>query len=476
MSVGKVFLVGAGPGDHKLITVKGLELLQKADVVVHDRLAHPKLLRQVKPEAKLIYCGKDAEKHTLSQEEINRVLVQEAKQGRVVVRLKGGDPCIFGRVGEEAEECVKNGIPFEIVPGITSGIAAPAYAGIPLTHRDYNASVAIITGHRCAKNEVKGVDWEKVSGMETIVIYMGVKNLHFICQQLVQYGKDPHTPVALVRWGTTGEQETLVGDIDNIVQKVKEAQFTAPAIIVVGEVVRLRQQLNWFEKKILLGKNILLIDAPYHDDIYASRLEEWGADVRRVPAFQLSPIQGAQWSELASRIGQFNWVVVANQTEAQYLFKFMKKQKKDIRELKAEILVYGEDTAAYMEEMGIIPKIVLDQEPLEPSALPYFLKLDGPAELLLLDQGGNGLFWTDVIQDLTIHRTSLYERKYMDAHLVGQIVQREKVDLAILTVPQAASYFTDVLGKLELVKMYDEQNWTEEYLLQQLSKKIMSLH
>ncbi|MDQ0339990.1 uroporphyrin-III C-methyltransferase/uroporphyrinogen III methyltransferase/synthase [Caldalkalibacillus uzonensis] len=252
---GKVYLVGAGPGDPELITVKGAKLLQLADVIVYDRLVNMELLRYAKPGTELIFCGKSPERHTMPQEEINRVLVFHAQQGKTVVRLKGGDPSIFGRVGEEAAYCAKHGISFEIVPGITSGVAAPAYAGIPLTHRDLSSSVAIVTGHKRVDGEGDPVRWDQLAtSVQTLVIYMGVGNLPFIREQLLAHGRPSDTPVALVRWGTLAKQETLVGTLDNIVEQVQKAKFKSPAIIVVGEVVRLREQLAWFESKQTAGE------------------------------------------------------------------------------------------------------------------------------------------------------------------------------------------------------------------------------
>jgi uroporphyrin-III C-methyltransferase len=248
---GKVYLVGAGPGDPKLITVRGLELLQSADVIVYDRLASPKLLQYAKEGAELIYCGKEASHHSLSQDEINEVIVRKAKEGKRIVRLKGGDPFVFGRGGEEAEACISAGIAYEVVPGVTSGIAAPAYAGIPVTHRNYSSSFAIVTGHKAKEKQESGIAWEKLAtAVDTLVFYMGVSNLPDIVKNLRKYGRAKETPVALVRWGTCEEQETLVGTLDTIVEQVQQARFGSPAVIVVGEVVRLREQLAWYEQQL----------------------------------------------------------------------------------------------------------------------------------------------------------------------------------------------------------------------------------
>lgn len=249
---GKVYLVGAGPGDPDLITVRGKELLERAECVVYDRLVNKDLLRYVPMQAEKLYCGKWSGFHSMKQEDIQAALVDRAKQGKVVVRLKGGDPSIFGRVGEEAELCVEEGIPFEIVPGISSGIAAPAYAGIPLTHRDYGSSVAFVTGHACAKNSgaAPGVQWKDLAtGVDTIVIYMGVKNLPKIQQELLLHGRDGDTPVAFIQEGTTAAQTTHITTLEEAVKKAEEVSLTSPAIIMIGNVVKLHHKLSWYENK-----------------------------------------------------------------------------------------------------------------------------------------------------------------------------------------------------------------------------------
>jgi uroporphyrin-III C-methyltransferase len=247
--MGKVYLVGAGPGDPKLITVKGLECIQEADVIVYDRLVNVKLLDYAKKKAELIYCGKKPNQHHLIQERINHILIEKALEGKIVTRLKGGDPCVFGRVGEEAEELVKHHIRYEIVPGITSGIAAPAYAGIPVTHRNHASSFAIVTGHgRDDKGEDR-INWEALSkGIDTIAFYMGVGNLKYICEQLMKHGKANDTPVAIIEWGTTEKQRTVTGILKTIEEEAIKHQVKHPAVILVGQVVSLREKLQWFEE------------------------------------------------------------------------------------------------------------------------------------------------------------------------------------------------------------------------------------
>lgn len=248
---GKVLLVGAGPGDPDLITVKGLRSIEQADVILYDRLVNPELLSYAKAGAQLVYCGKLPHYHTMKQETINHFLVKYAKKGLQVVRLKGGDPFVFGRGGEEAEACANQGIPFEIIPGITSGIAASAYAGIPVTHRSLSRSFAMITGHQVG-DKVAEQQWAHlVNGVDTLCIYMGVSGLATIVNKLIEHGKPRQTPIALIHWGTYQDQRTVVGTLETIEELVRNSEISNPSMIVIGEVVRLHEKLNWFQDEIL---------------------------------------------------------------------------------------------------------------------------------------------------------------------------------------------------------------------------------
>ncbi|WP_425335415.1 uroporphyrinogen-III C-methyltransferase [Salipaludibacillus daqingensis] len=248
---GEVYFVGAGPGDPKLLTLRGAELLQEADVIVYDRLVNVELLKHAKQGADLIYCGKQPEVKCISQDEINDILVFHGKRGLKVVRLKGGDSAVFGRVGEEAAACRQHGLSFEIVPGITSGIAAPAYAGIPLTHRELSSSFAVVTAHRRKDGRKDEIHWEGLAtGVDTLVFYMGVKQIQIIQEKLILHGRSPSTPIAIIQWGTCDVQKTVTGELATIVEDLKTNTIASPAIIVVGEVVRLRDELAWFEAKL----------------------------------------------------------------------------------------------------------------------------------------------------------------------------------------------------------------------------------
>lgn len=250
MEYGKVYIVGAGPGNPKLLTLRALEVLREADLIIYDRLVGEEILKLIPEGAEKIYAGKSPREHMLTQEEINRLMVKAAMEGKIVVRLKGGDPFLFGRGGEEAEFLAANNIPFEIIPGVSSALAVPAYAGIPVTHRNYSSSVAIVTGSQAA-DATRRVNWRKLSeAVDTIVVLMGLENLADIVRSLLDAGLKPETPTAIIEWGTTDKQRTLIGQLSNIAEKAKRYSFTSPSIIVIGEVVKLGWRLTWFKKPL----------------------------------------------------------------------------------------------------------------------------------------------------------------------------------------------------------------------------------
>jgi len=246
MSVGTVYLVGAGPGDPGLLTIRGLELLRRAEVVIFDRLVNPVLLEEAPPRALRIFAGKRTDTHSLPQEQINALMIAHARRGRWVIRLKGGDPFVFGRGGEEAEALADAGVPFEVVPGVSSAVAVPAYAGIPLTHRRLSSSFAVLTGHEDASKDEPAVDWERLAtAVDTLVILMGARSLPKIVERLLAHGRSSETPVALIRWGTTEAQETIIGTLADILDKARALQ--PPVVAVIGNVVSVRDRLRWFD-------------------------------------------------------------------------------------------------------------------------------------------------------------------------------------------------------------------------------------
>jgi uroporphyrin-III C-methyltransferase len=357
MGTGKVLLVGAGPGDVGLMTIKGLEAIKKAEVILYDRLANPKLLEFAPSGCELIYCGKLPDRHILRQEHINDLLVQKALEGKSVVRLKGGDPGVFGRVGEEAAALAQYEIPFEIVPGVTSGIAAPLYAGIPVTHREYAESFAVVTAHDKSQDGKPKLDWEGLArGVDTIAFYMGVGNLPFICENLMKYGKPASTPVILIQWGTFGRQKTLQGTLEDISAKVVEAKFRNPSIILVGGVVSLREKISWFEKKPLHGRQILLARTGDCASELAKELSENGADVIEFPKWKRVPVPVNQ--DVLAKISDYQRILFSSPENVDEFFKALKEDTVDIRKITADLFGVSIKTIRALEERGFVPKLM----------------------------------------------------------------------------------------------------------------------
>lgn len=335
MAQGYVYLVGAGPGDPKLITVKGAQCIAKADVLIYDRLASHRLLALARHDCELIYVGKSPERHTLCQEQINTLLVQKGEEGKIVTRLKGGDPFVFGRGGEEAEELVKAEIPFEIVPGVTSAISVPAYAGIPVTHRDLTSSFAVITGHEDPTKNSSALDWEHLATTHgTLIFLMGMENLALIAFKLMENGRSPSTPVGIIQWGTRPEQRVLTGKLQNIAELAENEGFTNPAIIIVGEVVQLREQLQWFEKRPLFGQRVIVTRARHQASVLSSAIEELGGDAYEFPAVEVAvPSDPDRLIEIIKDLKQFQWIIFTSVNGVEEFFKVFRQQDMDIRDL-----------------------------------------------------------------------------------------------------------------------------------------------
>jgi uroporphyrinogen III methyltransferase/synthase len=358
---GKIFLIGAGPGDPGLITLKAMECIKNADVVVYDYLASPALLEYANDNAEIIYVGKKGGDHTLSQDGINDLLINKAKQGLNVARLKGGDPFIFGRGGEEAELISDNNIPFEIIPGVTSAIAAPAYAGIPLTHREHASSVSIITGHEDPTKKDSSIEWRSFAqSSSTLVFLMGVKNLPGIVENLQKHGKDPKTPVALVRWGTTSRHKTVTGILENIVDKVKQAGLKSPSIIIIGSVVTLKDKLNWFENLPLLGKKIVVTRARAQASDLIALLRKYGAECIEIPTIKINPSKDIQpLIESIDRIDSYDWVIFTSVNGVKFFFDTLYAQNKDVRVLgHLKFACIGPVTKEKLKEYGIVSDVL----------------------------------------------------------------------------------------------------------------------
>ncbi len=353
---GKVYLVGAGPGDAGLITARGLECIQLAEVIVYDNLVNPSLLKHARPDAEIIFAGKTSKQHTLTQDEINALLVEKAREGKVVTRLKGGDPFVFGRGGEEAEELRKAGFTFEIVPGISSSIAAPAYAGIPVTHRAVATAFMVITGHEDPTKGETQVDWAGVAKFfGTRVILMGVERIGTIAEELIRHGASPETPVAMVRWGTTGRQQTIQGTLATIADVASKADFKPPAVTVVGKVVRLRENLNWFEQRPLFGRRIVVTRSREQASELVRQLGELGADVLEIPTIRIKPPQSlAPLREAVEGLGEYDWLVFTSPNGVDAFFREFFVRHKDIREMgPLKIAAIGAVTTQKLAELHL---------------------------------------------------------------------------------------------------------------------------
>jgi uroporphyrinogen III methyltransferase/synthase len=356
MKSGRVYLVGAGPGDPGLITVKGREYLEKADIIVYDRLLDESLLAHAGRDAEKIYVGKASPEHTMSQTEINRLLVQKAKEGKNVVRLKGGDPFVLGRGGEEAKELAKNRITFEVVPGVTSAIAVPAYAGIPVTHRNLASSFAVVTGHEDPAKAGSSINWEKLAtGVDTLVFLMGVQNMPEIVAKLLEHGRSGDTPVAMIKDGTRPQQRTVVGTLRDIIGLMKETALAPPAIFIVGEVVKLRETIRWFENRPLFGKRILVTRARQQAGILSKLLAERGALPVALPAITIQPIPDNQKLKQAIlNLANYQWIVFTSVNGVEAFFDELRASKLDVRALHGlNIAAIGPATGKALEANGI---------------------------------------------------------------------------------------------------------------------------
>ena len=361
---GIVYLVGAGPGDAGLLTMRGAELLARADVVVYDALVNPDLLRLVPREAEIIYGGKRSREHAIPQDELNHLLISKAREGKTVVRLKGGDPYIFGRGGEEAEELADADIPFEVVPGVSSIVAGPNYAGIPLTHREHCSGFTVVTGHEDPTKEESSLDMEQLSKTPgTKVILMGVERIRQLAESLVSHGMSSETPVGMVRWGTTGQQESIDGTLGTIADMVEEQQFKAPAVTIIGDVVKLRSKLNWFEKRALFGQRIVVTRTREQASELSRQLLELGAEVLEIPTIRIVPPDEKQ--DLADAIlglGEYDWLIFTSPNGVTTFFDYFFKTFDDLRDIGGvRIAAVGPATAAKLQELHLKVDLMPEQ-------------------------------------------------------------------------------------------------------------------
>jgi uroporphyrinogen III methyltransferase/synthase len=462
IKTGFVYLVGAGPGDPGLITVKGRDRIASADVVLYDYLANTTLLQYASRDAELIYAGKVGGAHNREQWQINEMLVNKALAGNIVVRLKGGDPFVFGRGGEECEALVEAGIPFEIVPGITSGIAAPAYAGIPLTHRDYTTSVAFVTGHESQGKEASEIDWDRLSlGSGTLVFYMGIKNLHQITENLLARGRAPETPVALIRWGTRPDQEVLTGTLADIAAKARKTAFKPPAITVIGEVVNLREKLRWFDNRPLFGKGIMVTRASDQAGEFSRILTAHGARVFECPTISIIPPDNfADLDQAVGSLERFNWIIFTSYNAVKYFFRRLHALKLDSRALSScRVCSVGPKTAAALACYGIRADLLPADYKAE-GVVKAFSSLDVAGETALFPRGDRA---RDVIPDglrqlgMELESPVAY-RNVIPEELSGDIIEAlesKKIHCAAFTSSSTIENLVAMVGENRLLHLLE---------------------
>ncbi len=449
---GKVYIIGAGPGDAGLITIKAVNCLRLADVVVYDNLVNEELLKYAPSHARFIYAGKKGGDHTLSQDLINDLLVQEAQAGNTVARLKGGDPFIFGRGGEEAEKLVEHGVSFEVIPGVTSAIAVPAYAGIPLTHRGLTSTVAFITGHEDPTKDKSDIDWQALTGIGTLVFLMGVKNIGQITEALISRGKSPDTPAALIRQGTTPQQEIAAGTLGTIVELAQARKFSPPAILVVGLVVGLRDTLKWFEQKPLFGKGIVITRPERQADDLADLLSAEGAEPISFPTIKIVPPE--DWHELdvaIEALTTYDWLMFTSANGVLFFFERLLQKQKDIRDLKGiKICCIGPATARQIEDKGIQVDLVPKQFIAE-GILQSFAGMDLKGKKILIPRAAKarnilpeGLKMQGAEVDVvTTYRTINSGRKKEE---LAALISDNKVDVITFTSSSTVTNFVEIMG------------------------------
>ncbi len=450
---GKVYIIGAGPGDAGLITLKAVEALLAADVLIYDNLVNEELLKFAPTPARFIYAGKKGGDHTLSQEQINELLVKEAQAGNIVARLKGGDPFIFGRGGEEAKKLAENNVEFEIIPGVTSAIAVPAYAGIPLTQRGFTSTVAFVTGHEDPTKEKSDIDWSALAKIGTLVFLMGVKNLAEITKELIKNGKDPETPVAMIRNGSLPTQQVLVGTLSNIVVLAHTNDFRPPAILVVGDVVDLRETLSWFDNKPLFGLGVVITRPERQADDLARLLLEQGANPISFPTIAIEPPD--DWSDLEKALDQlesYQWIIFTSANGVHFFFERLRHKGKDIRDLKGiKICCIGPATARQIEEKDIKVDLV-PEEFIAEGILQSFSALDLQGKNIMIPRAvkardilPEGLRKMGATVDVvTAYQTVNSGRKKEE---LTELLEAGAVDIITFTSSSTVTNFAEIMGK-----------------------------
>lgn len=458
---GKVYLVGAGPGDPGLLTLRGKECLEQADVVLYDYLANPVLLAHVPDRAERVYVGRRGKGKYPEQEAINHLLIERANAGNVVVRLKGGDPFVFGRGGEEAEVLASAGIEFEVVPGVTAAVAAPAYAGIPVTHRTLASTLTIVTGHEDPRKPSTALDWSRLAASQgTVVFLMGMKNLSTIAATLIAEGRAASTPAAIIRWGTRVSQQTVVGTLADIADKAEAAQMEPPTVIVVGEVVRLRPKLNWFERRPLFGKRVLMTRAKEQAGELADRLTGYGAEPVEAPTITIvPPLDWAPVDQAISEVGTYDWIIFTSVNGVDRFMTRLWAKGFDSRCMAGRrICCIGPRTAQELERFGVRADVIpaeyqaegvlaaLNRQDLQKSRI-LIPRAEVARELLPEELRAAGAH-VDVV---TVYRTLTPDQ---DPKEWRQELMDHRIHIVTFTSSSTVRNFVAMLGGVEAVKPF----------------------
>lgn len=456
MKEGKVYIVGAGPGDEKLISVRAMELIGEADVILYDRLGAKGFIQFAKETCEKIDAGKQPNNHTLHQYEINQLLVEKAKEGKKVLRLKGGDPFLFGRGGEEAEALFAEGVPFEVVPGISSFYSACTYAGIPVTHRDFAASFHVFTGHRKKDTEM---DFETMGKLEgTLIFLMGMKHLEGICKGLMENGKPKHTPTAIVQWGTTSRQRSVIGKLSNICELAEREGIGHPAVIVVGDVVQAQERIAWQKYRPLWGRRILLNGVGESLRETKEMLQEEGAEVVAFPTISIEkPDSFVAFDQALAELPSYTWLFFTSVRAVESFFERMKEQKIDVRSLQGiKIFCIGEKTKEAVEERGMF----VDRVP------QHFNSVQGAEELAEFISEKDCILFpaselaSDTLEDkakelgATFQRVTAYSNRFPKNESVLKEFMEEPFDaIGFFSSSQVVNFLKMTDDKMEGVKL-----------------------
>ena len=460
---GMVYLVGAGPGDYRLISIKAVDCLKMADVVVYDRLADDRILRWAPENAEYIYVGKASSNHTMKQEDINQLLVDKAKEGKCVVRLKGGDPFVFGRGGEEGLLLRENNLPFEIVPGITSAISVPAYAGIPVTHRAVATSFAVVTGHEDPTKGQSNMRWEHLAtGVDTLVFLMGVANLPHITSKLIENGRSADTPAAVIRWGTKPEQRTLITTVGKAAEDVAKNGIKPPAIFIVGEVVKLRDSLQWFDnlsQRPLFGKRILVTRARSQASKLTAKLENLGAEVIEAPAISMAdPADNyAALDKAIGHVADYHWLIFTSANGVERFFARLFKSGKDARALGyAKIAAIGSATAEKLKHYGLVADVIPQEYRAEGVVEALKGKLPPHAKILIPRAEEAREILPDTLREMgaevevaPAYRTVCGQ---VDGEALAAELKEGNIDMVTFTSSSTVKNLVDIIGSAEVLK------------------------